>query len=428
MAYIKDDGSVVTGDMKIAFLASGQSVHVVRWVRYFADKGYDVHLITIGGMKPIKDVKVHQVKFLRKFAFPLTVWRIRKAVKEIDPVVLHAHYISHYGVYGALAGFHPLVLSAWGSDISTDPERSRIIRFLVRFALKRADLVHTDDEFGRKRLMELGCDAEKIFVQPGGVDTQRFSPKARSQSLRRSLGIDDVYSVICARWWRPEYRVDVFIKAIPLVLKKMPDVKFILLGGGRLENRLKELARKLGVYENIVFVGRVPEEEMPKYLASADVYVDTTSDYRVGRFGDVVVARGGGGMGQTTRQVMACGTPQILPDKRHVRLGQWFQGLMYKQLDHQDLDEKIVQLLKDRKLRGKIGEKSRKTALEICDLEKTMKKWETIYHKLKGSARLENTAKSFLLFILFSFLYLIRTVTFWLKIKAHATKRKSTIS
>jgi len=377
--------------MKVAFLANGRSVQIMNWVRYFSDRGHDVHLITFTA-KPIEGVKIHELRYFGKPAYPLRIWEIRRAVKKIDPDILHAHYISHYGVYAALSGFHPLILSAWGSDISVDPEKSRIHKFFVKLALKKADIVHTSDEIGRKRLIELGCDPRKVFVQNWGVDTNRFSPEARSQSLRRSLGIDDMYSVLCARWWRPNYRVDVFIRAMPLVSKKIPDIKFILLGGGPLGSKLKELARRLGVYEDIVFVGKVPEEEMPKYLASVDVYVDTSSDYRVGVLGDVVVARGGGGMGQTTRQVMACGTPHVLSDNINVRSADWFQGLMYKQLDHRDLAEKIVQLLRDEKLRREVGEKSRKVALEICDLEKTMNKWETLYHKLMGSAKLENRA------------------------------------
>ena len=372
----------MTGNIRLAFLADGESVHTKRWLRYFVGKGYDVHLIT-STAKPMKGVKIHELRFsLARNAyfralvtFPLRVLKIRKKVKEINPDVLHAQYITNYGLCAALSGFHPLILSTWGSDIATDPESSRILRFFVEFALKKADLVHTSDEVGRKRLIELGCAPRKVFVQNWGVDANRFSPKARSQSLRRSLGIDDVYSVVCARYWKPQYRVDVFIKAVPLVLRKISDVKFILLGGGPLGPQLKELARRLGVYEDIVFVGKVPEEEMSKYLASVDVYVDTASDTLVGR--------GGGGMGQTTRQVMACGTPHVLSDNINVKSADWVQGLLYKQLDHRDLAEKIVQLLKDEKLRRKIGEESRKVALEICDLEKTMKQWETIYHKLR---------------------------------------------
>jgi glycosyltransferase involved in cell wall biosynthesis len=84
---------------------------------------------------------------------------------------------------------------------------------------------------------------------------------------------------------------------------------------------------------------------------------------------------------------MACGTPHALSDNINVRSADWFQGLMYKQLDHRDLAEKIVQLLSDKKLRRKIREDSRKVALELCDLEEIMRRWETVYHKVKGYAR-----------------------------------------
>jgi len=384
----------VTDDVRLAFLADGESVHTERWLKYFVGKGYDIHLIT-STAKPIEGVKIHRLRFslarntyfLAHASFPSRAWKIRKAVKEIDPDVLHAHYITNYGVCGALSGFHPLILTPWGSDITTDPEQSQIKKLLIRFTFERADRVHINTELGKKRLIELGCDPRKIIMIQWGVDTNRFSPKARSQSLRRKLGIEDTYSVLCARYWRPLYNVEVFVEAVPLVLKEIKNVKFIMLGGGSLEPKLKELARKLGVYDNILFVGKVPEEEMPKYLASVDVYVDTLSEHRFDSSGEVTVARGESGYGQTTRQIMACGTPYLLSDMLGVKSCSWFQGLMYKQRDHRDLAEKIVQLLKDEKRRRTISEKSRKIALEIFALEKTMGKWETVYHELKGSTR-----------------------------------------
>lgn len=384
----------MTDNVRLAFLADGESVHTKRWLKYFVGKGYDVHLIT-STAKPIKGVKIHELRFslarnayfLAHASFPLRAWKIRKTVRKINPDVLHAHYITNYGLCGALSGFHPLILSPWGSDIATDPERSRIKKLLIRFAFERADLVQINTELGKKRLIELGCDPRKIFMQQWGVDTNRFSPKARSQSLRRKLGIDDVYSVLCARYWRPLYNVEMFVKAIPLVLKRIKNVKFVMLGGGPLEPKLKKLARRLEVYENMVFIGRIPEAEMPAYLASVDVYVDPVCDYRPDEFGNVVVARETGGIGQTTRQAMSCGTPCVLSDTIGIRSIDHFHGLLYKQMDHRDLAEKIVQLLKDENRRRRISEKSRKTALEIFDLEKTMDKWETVYHELKGSTR-----------------------------------------
>jgi len=120
-----------------------------------------------------------------------------------------------------------------------------------------------------------------------------------------------------------------------------------------------------------------------------DVYVDTVGDSRARALpfdfqGNILKARGGGGIGQATRQAMACGTPQILSDQLNVRLGNWFQGLMYKQLDHRDLAEKIFTILSDDELRTQIGRKSRKVALQIFDMGKIMREWVAVYRNLKN--------------------------------------------
>ena len=149
------------------------------------------------------------------------------------------------------------------------------------------------------------------------------------------------------------------------------------MGGRLLELELKILSKKLGIYENVIFVGRALHEKMSKYLASVDIYVDPISDFQ----GDII-RKGGSGIGSTTREAMACGTPQVLSDKKSVKYGNWFQGLMYKQLDPEDMAKKIIQLLRDEKLRKEIGRKSREAAEKMFDLNKNMKKWEQIYRYL----------------------------------------------
>jgi len=369
--------------IRLVFIADGTSVHTKYWSTEFMQRGYDVHIISFTP-EPVEGVKVHQLKYFGKIAYPLRIWSVRRAVRKIRPDVLHAHYISNYGVYAALSGFNPIVMSAWGDDIDTGPERSRIVKFFVKFALKRAEVVHTGDELGKRRLIELGCDKRKILVQNWGIDTDLFSPTARSQALRKRLGIEDSYSVLCARYWSPEYHVDVFLRAVPLVLGKMPNVKFILLGGGILEKNLKELANNLGIDRNVLFLGKVGRDEMPAYLASVDVYVDTITDFVTNASGDGPPRRGGGGIGQTTGQAMSCGTPQILSDQLNARMGDWFRGIMYRQSDYRDLAQKIIDLLPDEKLRKKIGEESRKVVLQSWNLEKTLKMWDSIYNELSG--------------------------------------------
>lgn len=366
--------------LKLCFLAS-ESVHTSNWISDFVERGHDVHLITFGKIGFLRGVKVHNLKYHSKPAYPLRIIDVRNAVRSVKPDILHAFYVSHYGVYG-LSGFHPFIMTVLGGDVLIAPERANpLFRLSVQLALMRADLVHVSDNAGQKTLAELGCNPKKIIVQEWGVDVDRFSSKAKSEALREKLAINGCYSVLSASSWRVEYSVDVLIRAAPLVLKEIPNVKFILLGGGPLETYLKTLAKKLGVYESIHFAGKIPYEEMPEYLASVDVFIDTVSDYAYAS-GRLIKKKAGMGIGQTAKEAMACGTPQILPDHSSINYD-LFKGLTYKQLNHADLAEKIIQLLQDKALRIKIAEESRASILEKCDKRKIAGEWNRIYQALK---------------------------------------------
>jgi len=353
-------------NLRLLFLADGESVHTKRFLSYFVNKGYDIHLVT-STAKPIRGVNIHELKFslarnsgLFAYAsFPLRILSISKTIKKINPDILHAHYILNYGFCGVLSGFHPFVLSVLGSDLT----RSHNIKKLVaKYVIACSDVI--DGFVLRERLIKLGCDSNKIFPYSWGVNTDTFSPRVRQNNLAKNE-----YSVICPRYWKPMYSVETFIRAIPLVQKTMQNVKFVLVGGGELENNLKELSRELSVYDDIEWIGLVPEDEMPKYLANADICVDTFPRYV--------------GIGQTTRQAMSCGTPCMITkslDNPNAEMD--FECLTYKPRDYQDLAEKLVFLLNRESLRRTMGENSRKYALEFFDENKNMKLMENVYHNL----------------------------------------------
>lgn len=71
----------VADNIRLVFLADGESVHAERWLTYFAGKGYDVHLVTFTA-KPIKGIEIHELRYFGKSAYPLRIWNIRRAVKE----------------------------------------------------------------------------------------------------------------------------------------------------------------------------------------------------------------------------------------------------------------------------------------------------------------------------------------------------------
>lgn len=360
--------------MRICFVANAGSVHIKGWTQYFAERGYDVHIIS-HTKSAVDNVKVHDLLTISKLNFvtgPIQTWAI---IRKIKPDIVHAFQITPYGFHAAFSGFHPLIVDALGSDISSSVEKSIIVKELTKYVLSKADLVHTGDHAGRMRLKELGCDETKIIIQPWGVDTKKFSPNARSQELRKALDIIDCHSIINVCYLdNPHYNVDTIIKAMPDILKNVGNTKLIIAGSGRLEPELKKLAERLELKDKVIFLGGIPHEEIPKYISSVDLYVDAFFP---------LTAKAGSGLGVSTAEAMACGTPQVVARRPEVQeLGEKFGGLMFEPNNPRDLAEKIVYILKNKKSIEGISKLSRDTALNHYNLERNMREWEIIYEKL----------------------------------------------
>lgn len=113
---------------------------------------------------------------------------IARLIKKIRPDVIHAHYISHFGIlaglYGRLFGFKPIVLTVWGSDVLIDPKGFK--KSLVKYALERADLITCDADHMIQELISLGTNPKKITLSYFGTDIQKFSREQRSEQLREN--------------------------------------------------------------------------------------------------------------------------------------------------------------------------------------------------------------------------------------------------
>ena len=359
--------------MRLCYVADASSVHTQRWLTFFVKRGHEVHLIS---SKPadIEGVTLHPLPDLWS---PLlsTLWGIkvtRSLVKKISPDVLHAHYVVKYGWLGAYANFHPFVLTAWGSDVLVVLNRSWIYRYLVRRALAKADLVTCDGEHLREPLVKLGLSEEKLRIVYFGVDTKKFSPGPRSEELLRGLGIPDSPIVISLRSLNPIYDVGSLVRSVPLVLKEVPEAKFLIFGKGSEESALRDLAKSLGVERSVRFMGSVANALLPQYLTSANVYVSTSlSD---------------AGLAASTAEAMACALPVIVTDfgdnRKWVVDGE--NGFVVPLKDPEALAEKILYLLKNKDIRIKFGLKNRKIIETRNDYYEEMEKMENIYKTISN--------------------------------------------
>jgi PEP-CTERM/exosortase A-associated glycosyltransferase len=157
--------------------------------------------------------------------------------------------------------------------------RYRLTRMLESFVVHHARAVATICEGLKQELLERGVPEGKIFTVPNGVDLRRFPYLNRENrsdaatSLRRSLLLDRKIVLGFFGSFYPYEGLDLLLTALPEILRLMPDIRVLLVGGGQAESALKEQARKLGIDDVVRFVGRVPHDEIINYYELADVFV-----------------------------------------------------------------------------------------------------------------------------------------------------------
>jgi len=296
----------------------------------------------------------------------------------MKPDVFHVHQVWIGGLIGALIGFRPYVITAWGSDV-LNAERSWIKKPLVSFALNRAELVTCDAYHMRNAMLRMGVNSSKIQIICFGVEVDKFCPGERNKEMEKKLNIDGFPVVISLRSFKPVYDVETLVDAVPLVLKDMSGVKFIIAGEGPLEGKLKNMTEFLGISESIRFVGSISHEELPEYLRLSDVYVSTSlSD---------------AGISASTAEAMACAVVPIITDFGDN--GKWVKdgsnGYTIPLKSPEVLAARIIQLLRDKETRLRFGNSSREIILERNNWEKEMGKMEKLCQELVQECRRKNT-------------------------------------
>ncbi len=167
------------------------------------------------------------------------------------------------------------------------------------------------------------------------------------------------------------YDIETLIQAIPAVLEEIPDTKFVIVGEGKQKEYLKDLSLRLNVSEATKFVGFVPNDELPRYLNSADVYVST--------------ALSDSGLAASTAEAMACGLPVVVTDSGSNK--DWIEncenGFIIPLKSSKLLAERVLYLLKNEELRKKFGEINRGIIEKRNNYFIEMAKMEDIYKEIR---------------------------------------------
>lgn len=364
--------------MKVMILGDAGSSHTIRWTNALAERNLEVFIVSLFGYKPdeyderIKIVSIFETTrlretksgSLRKLPYLKVIFKIRKLVAEYQPDILHAHYATSYGLLGALAGFHPYIISAWGIDITDFPQKSLLHKKILSYALNKADKVLLTSYYMKGWLKKL--TDQKPDIISFGIDTRQFSPRSVD-----SLFKDDDIVVGTVKAMRDIYGVDYLIKAFKIVKDKYPELplKLLLVGGGDLVEELKKLTEELKIADSVVFTGYISPKEVDKYHNMIDIFVAiSVSDAET--FGVAIL------------EASSCGKPVIVSDAGGLPevVDDGVTGFVVPRRDSVKTAEAIERLVNDTALRKQMGDNGRERVCTIYDWNDSVKTLIDVYH------------------------------------------------
>jgi len=258
------------------------------------------------------------------------LYALLKYSGKYKPNLIHAHWIIPQGLF-AYVNYKilkiPYIITVHGSDIF----KLKRLSYIKKLSLKNAKgITVVSDEINRKILKEIDS---KLYTEviPMGVDTHLFKPDIRNQSILKTYGIKGPLLLFVGRI-APEKGIKYLIEAMPKIIEQYREIKLLIIGDGNQKKELKDLVKKKELKEHIIFIDSLSNKELPKYYATADIFVCPSL-----REGSPI----------SYVESLACGTPIVVGD---LPIGREMtgddRGEVAKQTDSNDLAHKIMILLR----------------------------------------------------------------------------------
>jgi glycosyltransferase involved in cell wall biosynthesis len=157
-------------------------------------------------------------------------------------------------------------------NIVTSPRIQRILQFFERWALKSSDAIIAICPYLGEHVQQSGI-SNRVFVIENTPEAENFfsGSKCGVQDVDRFTGKS---VVLYAGTFEAYQGLDLLMESIPSVIATKPDVLFLLIGGERCSiERYRRLSEKLGAGENVIFMEKIPANQISNYFELAHVLV-----------------------------------------------------------------------------------------------------------------------------------------------------------
>ena len=343
----------------LCLLGDANSPHTRRWALEMRARGWRVSLVT-ARPEPLDGVEQRILPPVRRsIDWLLRAGAAQRHVRELAPDIVHAHYLTSYGYLAARCDRHPLVMTAWGSDLLVTPHTRPWMRWLTGWILRRADLI-TGDSASLVEAARQYRPQAPVHEIHWGVDRTRFAPAPWEDK--------DGVQIVSLRAWEPNYQIGTLVEAFALLRQHLPGapLQLHLLGGGSLEAALRAQVQKLALAQCVHFHGRLDDAGMAAVLARCKISVtvpasDATSVAML--------------------ESMACGLAVVASDLDANR--QWITpGLLVPAGDARALADVLQQLVQDDARMRQAGEQNAERIALDGDRKAQMDQIDRLYRQL----------------------------------------------
>lgn len=356
--------------MKICYLSDANSVHTKKWCSIFTSLGYEIDVISLNDGE-ISGVTVHSLNLnvediskdnvINKLNYFKYIGKVKRLVNEINPDILHAHYATSYGFLGSCTGFHPYIISVWGSDVYDFPRKNIICRKFVERNLSKADMILSTSVAMAEETKKY--TDKSIEITPFGVDIDVFKPLENKYEEKNNIVIGTVKTL------EKIYGIDYLIKAFSILCKKYENITLEIAGTGSQREYLNKLCSDLNIANKVTFLGYISQKQVVEAFNRFDVAV-IPSDFE--------------SFGVSAVEAQACGTATIVSDAGGLPEATCpnKSSIVIERGNISQLQEAMDKLILNKELRDSMGKYGRKYVVEKYNVKDNFEKVNNIYKNL----------------------------------------------
>ena len=338
-------------------------IFVHEQAKYLVRKRHNVHVITLGDSKDkdfeVKEgVKVSRIKighflFFKSLFFAL--FMLKKLIelnKKHDFDIIHSHFV---GTLTAMIGIasriikKPLVTTAHGIGLLSDYGLIRFLTgFYLSFPLKIICVSNYVAELASKYTTK-----NKILVINNGLDPEKLKSTISISDFKKKLRLGNEKILLSVGNLVERKGIDIIIKSLPQIIKIYPHIKYFVIGDGSEKENLNRLVKELGIEKYVVFIDYVSDSDLANFYNICDIFILMSKTIKE--------KEGIEGFGIVYIEASYFGKP-VIGGKSGGTADSIIDGVTGYRIEPTDVDElvnKVALLLKNGKLRRKLGQQGR---------------------------------------------------------------------